>query len=751
MLDIPRLLAHELALTPAQIAQALQLRAEGGTVPFIARYRKERTGEMNETQLSDLFEQFDYLTDLEARRVAILASIEEQGKLTEELRHAIEACRVKAELEDLYLPYRPKKRTRATVAKEKGLEPLARWIEAANAPGMPSADLTAEAARYVSQEKGVGTPDEALAGAGDILAEEWSERADLRAHLRASTMERGVIASQVKKEFPVGTTKFEMYRDYRSPLKQIQAHNVLALFRGETQKVLAVGIEVDEAAILAWLEAQEIRAAAAPVRAFLRGVLTDAYRRLLRPAIAGDVRQMKKEESDRESILTFAANIRELLLASPAGMRPTLGVDPGFRTGCKTVVIDRTGKFIVARTLQPHKSAAERSQAAAAVRELIREHAVELIAIGNGTASRETDLFVAEAIAGIDPKPVRIVVSEAGASVYSASKVALSEFPDLDVTVRGAISIGRRLQDPLAELVKIDPRSIGVGQYQHDVDQKLLRKKLEETVESCVNYVGVDVNTASRELLRHVAGVTTTVADNIVAFRNERGPFRSRAELREVPKLGPKTFEQAAGFLRIRGGDAPLDGTAVHPESYEIAERIVRDLHVPLEEIPRHPELLKSIDLRRYVTDDVGEPTLRDILDELQKPGRDPRASFIAPAFNEAITDIKDLRPGMVLEGIVTNVANFGAFVDIGVHQDGLVHVSQLADRFVKDPKEVVRVGQIVTVRVLEVQEQQKRIGLSMKREAGRGAGVTGAAKGKAKSKEPVFTLEDLKARFNSR
>jgi protein Tex len=748
-MNILELLAQELSLGPNQIQNALSLFAEGGTVPFIARYRKERTGEMNEVQLRALLERHTYLTELEERKAAILKSIDEQGKLTEELKSKIVACLQKTELEDLYLPYKPKKRTRATIAREKGLEPLASFVQSMNAVDVLAADLDAEAARYISEELGVLSGEDALQGASDILAEEVSEKAELRQHLRDYMMNEGFFVSRIKEEFPEGTTKFEMYRDYRVRVKDIAPHNMLALRRGEAEGVLIFTIEFASEVVSAYLESKEIFATAANVRRFYQAMLVDAFERLMKTTLIGEVRLEKKIAADRESVGTFEANFRELLLASPAGMKPTLGVDPGFRTGCKVAAVDRTGKLLEYVTVNPHKSGGERAQAAETLKKLIQKHGIELIAIGNGTAGRETEAFVAEVFAQIDKKPIKVIVSEAGASVYSASEVAIEEFPDLDLTARGAISIARRLQDPLAELVKIDPKSIGVGQYQHDVDQKLLKQKLDDTVESCVNYVGVDLNLASKQLLSFVAGVSSSVAKNVVAYRNEHGAFRNRKELLEVPKFGPKTFEQAAGFLRIRNGDSPLDNTAVHPESYFIVEKMAQDLGVPLDGITKNPARFSAIDLKRYATEEVGEPTLRDIVAELEKPGRDPRAEFRYATFREEVKEIKDLVVGMELEGIVTNVANFGAFVDIGVHQDGLVHVSQLADRFVDDPKKVIKVGQIVKVRVLEVKEPLKRISLSMK-SASRPAKLQVREKKAAPPPErKIPSVQDLMTKFN--
>lgn len=715
MLNIPQHLATELSLKPFQVSNALELLAEGATVPFIARYRKERTGEMTETQLRELFDRYVYLTELEERKQSILQAIAQQDKLTPELQTQIENCLQKTELEDLYLPFRPKRRTRATIAREKELEPLADWLQSLNQPGVAVKSLSEEAAKYISQEKGVATVADALKGASDILAEVVADKAVHRAYLRDYLMESGFLVSRVKGDPAEGSTRFEMYRNYRAKVKTIPPHNLLALYRGEAEDILAVELEFDEEAALAYLESREVRTKAPVLRQFYREMLKDAFNRLMKTSLINEVRAAKKQEADVESIKTFEANLRELLLASPAGMKPTLAIDPGFRTGCKVAVLDQTAKFLEYQTIFPHQAANQRQEAARILVHLIQKYGIELIAIGNGTAGRETDEFVAEVLATLERQPIKVMVNEAGASVYSASPVAIAEFPDQDVTVRGAISIGRRLQDPLAELVKIDPKSIGVGQYQHDVDQKLLKKKLDETVESCVNYVGVDLNTASRELLTFVSGITPTIANNIVAYRNENGAFRDRRQLLKVAKLGPKAFEQAAGFLRIRDGNNPLDNTAVHPESYPVVEAIAADLNLPLTQISEIARRLKSTDLKKYVTDKVGEPTLRDILAELEKPGRDPRAEFRYATFKAGVKEISDLQVGMELEGVVTNVANFGAFVDIGVHQDGLVHISQLADRFVSDPKQIVKVGQVVKVKVLEVNEALKRISLSMR------------------------------------
>ncbi len=753
MLDIQKILAQELSLASIQIKNALELFLEGATVPFIAQYRKERTGEMNEIQLRDLFDRFSYLSELEDRKKTILQSIEEQGKLTDELRIKIEECLQKAELEDLYLPYKPKKRTRATIAREKGLEPLAEFIKENNSPEARQVLLEKEAEKYLSEEKGVATIEEALHGASDIIAEETSEKADHRQHIRDFMMAEGMFVSRVKDEFPVGTTKYEMYRDFKVKVSEIKPHNMLALRRGETEGVLWFEVECDEQRIIDYLAEKEIHAGAENVVEFLKETVRESYDRLMKTTLIGEVRLEKKSYSDAESIKTFGDNLRELLLSSPAGMKPTLGIDPGFRTGCKVAAISDTGKFLEYTPIFPHHSEAQRKEAAKSVLEFIEKYKIELIAIGNGTASRETDEFMNEVLDSMKTKnkPIKVIVNESGASVYSASPIAIDEFPDLDVTVRGAISIARRLQDPLAELVKIDPKSIGVGQYQHDVDQKLLKTKLGETVESCVNFVGVDLNLASKELLSYVSGINVGVAKNIIQYRNDHGAFKNREELRVVPKLGPKAFEQAAGFLRIRDGENPLDNTAVHPESYTIVEKIAGDLKIPLEKITHASDKIKSIDLKNYITDSIGEPTLRDILAELEKPGRDPRQEFRYATFKEGIKEIKDLAPGMELEGVVTNVANFGAFVDIGVHQDGLVHVSQMADRYTADPKQIVKVGQVVKVKVLEVNEQLKRISLTMKISPTPQPVQKPAGTPKEKKKEKEPTIDDLINKFKNR
>ena len=714
MLNLVQLLADELSLKTSQIQAALDLFAEGATVPFIARYRKERTDSMDEIQLRSLDERFAYLTELQDRKKTILESIESQGKLTDDLKRKIDTTLLKTELEDLYLPYRPKRRTRATIAKERSLEPLADWIKTLNQPNAPTADLTQEATKYIDLEKGVKTAEEALAGASDILAEEIADRAELRSHLREFFLKTGLFISHLKDGHPEGTTKFEMYRKYNAKVSAIAPHNLLAICRGETEGIVVCDFTFENEYVDQYLESNIIRTKNPAVRSFYVFMLKDSFTRLMKTSLITEVRNQKKLEADIESIKTFETNLRELLLSAPAGMKPTLAIDPGFRSGCKVSVLDTTGKFLEYQAVFPHTGDRLRKEAVMMLKKLIEKYKIELIAIGNGTASRETDEFVTEVFALLETTPVKVMVNESGASIYSASDVAINEFPDLDITVRGAISIGRRLQDPLAELVKIDPKSIGVGQYQHDVDQKLLKRKLDDTVESCVNFVGVDLNTASKELLTFVSGINATVANNVVQYRNENGAFLDRKTLLKVAKLGPKAYEQAAGFLRIRDGKNPLDNTAVHPERYKLVEAIAKDLKVSLSETQQIAEQLKAT-IKNYVTETIGEPTLRDIISELEKPGRDPRAQFTYATFREDIKEMRDLAIGMELEGVVTNVANFGAFVDLGVHQDGLIHVSQMADRFISDPNEVVKVGQVVKVRVIEINLGLKRIALSMR------------------------------------
>lgn len=744
MIDIQKLLSEELTLELWQVSNTLSLKEEGATLPFIARYRKERTGNLDELVLRDLFDRFEYLTELEERKLTILNSIQEQGKLTDELREKIENCKVKNELEDLYLPFKPKKRTRATIAKEKGLEPLALLIKEHNLQSSPALDLQVAAEAFVSIEKGVTNTKEALAGASDIIAEEISEVAEIRSWIRDYFLLSGTIESKIKDEFEVGTTKYETYRDFKIKVKDITPHAMLAIRRGETEGVLSFDLQFDDEEVLGYIERRIILSRQENLLTFLKATVKDSFNRLMKNSLIGEVRLMKKITADEESIKVFESNLRQILLSAPAGQKPVLGIDPGFRTGCKVAVVDDTGKYLEYKPIFPFNSSYEKKDAEDYLIKMINKYEIELIAIGNGTAGRETDAFVKDLLEKLERKPMKVMVSEAGASVYSASKVAAEEFPDLDLTVRGAISIARRLQDPLAELVKIDPKSIGVGQYQHDVDQKLLKKKLEETVESCVNYVGVDLNNASKELLTYVSGISPKLAENIVTWRNENGKFRSRRQLLKVAKFGDKTFEQAAGFLRIRDGENILDNTAVHPESYHIVEKLLKDLNIPVSEITKNSKLIKSVDLKKYTDEKVGELTLLDIIAELEKPGRDPRESFKYALFKEGINEIKDLRQGMELEGVVTNITNFGAFVDIGVHQDGLVHISEIANQFIKDATKVLKVGQIVKVVVLDVNEKLKRINLSIKQAQGKGIDVA-----KKKPDNPKYSIQDLMGKFS--
>ncbi len=743
MNEINKIIEQEFKLKEWQVANLLLLKSEGATIPFIARYRKEKTGELDENIIRDIFDRYDYIEELNDRKATILKSIEEQGKLTDELKKKIEDTLNKTELEDLYLPYKPKRRTRATIAKENGLEPLAISIKEANIANS-IIDLQAEAQKYIDENKNVTTTADALKGAGDIIAEEVSENADYRAWIRDFIFRTGNFKAEIKAEFPEGSTKYETYRNYETPIREIKSHNMLALRRGEAEDVINLAITFDDELVHEYLNSKQIVSSHANMIEFLRPVIKDAFNRLMKISIMSELRLLRKEDADVESINVFEENLRQLLLSSPAGMKPTLGVDPGFRTGCKLSVIDETGKFIKYENIHPFQSLGEKTQAMRIVTSLINEYNIELIAIGNGTAGRETDEFIGEVLDKMERKPIKITVNESGASIYSASKVANEEFPDLDLTIRGAISIARRLQDPLAELVKIDPKSIGVGQYQHDVDQKLLKKKLEETVSSCVNYVGVNLNTASKELLMYVSGINEQVAKTIVEYRNSNGAFKNRKELMKVPRFGDKKFEQAAGFLRIVDGDNPLDNTAVHPESYYIVEKIAKEVDLNLKNLNSESEKIKNVNLNQFVDEKIGLPTLRDIMNELAKPGRDPRAEFKYAQFDTSIKEIKDLKIGMELEGVITNITNFGAFADIGVHQDGLIHVSEMANRFISNPTEVVKVGQIVKVKVLDVNEGLKRINLSMKFNA-----PAAKSKPKPKASDTKATLQDLVNKFN--
>jgi protein Tex len=720
--DFSHKIAIELNLQPRQVAAALALFDEGATIPFVARYRKEATGGLDEVQLRDIQDRADYLEELEERREAILKSIDEQGKLDDELRARINAAETKQALEDLYLPYKPKRRTRATIARERGLEPLAEliWDGAAS-----DADAEAAAAAYVDAAKEVADVAAALQGARDILAERVAEDAEMRAWVRDRTRAAGSVTSRARnRHADPATSKFADYFEFSQKLTEIPSHRVLAIRRGEADEELSWSIDAPVDELVAGLGERVV--ADRNARRMLAQLAEDAYRRLLAPSIEVELRLELKQRADEDAIGIFGMNLEQLLLGAPAGGRTVLGLDPGFRTGTKVAVVSNTGAVLDTTTLYLHQE----DNFARSVARLVQQYGVELIAIGNGTASRETEALVKRVLRDVDmpQKPKVVVVNEAGASVYSASDVAREEFPDLDVSLRGAPSIARRLQDPLAELVKIDPKSIGVGQYQHDVNQSRLKKRLDEVVESCVNRVGVEINTASVPLLSYVAGVGPALAKNIVSARDQRGGFRSRRELMEVPRLGAKAFEQAAGFLRVRDGAHPLDATAVHPERYSLVERMAADLGVSVSELIRNDAVIDRIELSKYVSADVGMPTLRDIVEELRKPGRDPRDEFELPAFRDDVMEVRDLQAGMRLEGVVTNLVAFGAFVDIGVHQDGLIHVSQLADRFVKDPADVVKVGQKVTVTVMSVDLERNRIALSMKKQPAAGAAGQPAA-----------------------
>lgn len=702
-------IARELNLQPPQVAATARLFADGATVPFIARYRKEVTGSLDEVAISNIRERLLGLAELDQRREAILKSLEERNLLTDELKSAVTKATTLAGLEDIYQPYRPKRRTRAMIAREKGLEPLADAIF----NGQASLDPLAAAVPYVSTEKGVESPQAALAGARDVIAERVSDDALARQKMRSIYANSGLIRSKVMTDKAEEAAKYKDYFDWSEPLSKVPSHRLLAMRRGEEEGFLILRMQPPEEQALAELEPLFVKAPGKPAGEEVRLAVQDGYRRLLGPAMEVEMRLETKKKADLEAIRIFAENLRELLLAPPLGRKNVLAIDPGFRTGCKVVCLDRQGQLLHNDVIYPSQSAGEIREAAETLKKLCTKFQIEAVAIGNGTAGRETEAFVRALKL---PSTISIVmVNESGASIYSASEVAREEFPMHDVTVRGAVSIGRRLMDPLAELVKLDPKSIGVGQYQHDVDQRALKNSLDDVVMSCVNGVGVELNTASKQLLSYVSGLGPTLAANIVEFRNTKGPFRARKQLLEVPRLGAKAFEQAAGFLRIRDAENPLDASAVHPESYGVVESMASDSGCTIPDLMRNPALQQKIALQRYVTETVGLPTLKDILTELAKPGRDPRQKFEVFAFQEGVDKIEDLKPGMKLPGIVTNVTAFGAFVDIGVHQDGLVHVSQLADRFVKDPAEVVKVQQRVTVTVVDVDLPRKRVALSMK------------------------------------
>jgi len=712
------------------LVATVDLLDEGGTVPFIARYRKEATGNLDEVQIRAIEEKLAYFRELEDRRDTVLRTIEQQGKLTDDLRNRILATFDRSELEDLYLPYKPKRRTKATIAREKGLEPLALYLWTQEPAPQPLAEL---AATFISAEKGVASADEALEGARHIVAETISENADFRKALRQMMFNEAAIVSAKTDGAVDEQEKFKMYYEYREPVAKIPSHRMLAIRRGEAENILYFNIELSAERPLSYLKSKVLRQPG-EWTPHLDLAVQDSYKRLLNLSIQSEVRLELKQNADVEAIRVFRENLENLLLSPPAGQIAVLGIDPGIRTGCKIAVVDETGKFLDHSVIYPHQPRNDFAGSARILKELMAKFNVRAVAIGNGTASRETDAFVRDFFRqeGL-ADAFSVTVNESGASIYSASDIARQEFPDLDLTVRGAISIARRLQDPLAELVKIDPKSIGVGQYQHDVDQGLLQKSLETVIESCVNRVGVDLNTASWALLRYVAGISERTAQKIVEYRNDHGKFRSRVQLTAVAGVGPKTFEQAAGFLRIRG-ENPLDNTAVHPESYPVVEQIAKARSTSIPELISKPELLSHVKKEDL---SVGVYTLNDILEELKKPGRDPRDKFVAPKFDDDVKELADLKPGMALEGVVTNVTKFGAFVDVGVHQDGLVHISELSNRYIKEPSEAVKVGQIVRVQVLSADVKNKRIALSIK------ALLAPAQKAVPKQAPPPAQLDD--------
>lgn len=726
-------IADLLNINSKDVTATVRLLDEGATVPFISRYRKEATGSLDEVQIIQIRDEIERLRQLEQRKESVLKSIESQGKLSEELRQKITDAETLSSVEDLYLPYKPRRRTKATIAREKGLEPLALFILEQN-----NQAVFEEAEKYLSTEKEVSSVLDALQGARDIIAEMLSEDAIVRESMRDLFKKQGIIKSRVIRGKEEAGEKFEDYFEWEEKLMNCPSHRLLAMRRGEKEDILILDIVIDNDEALAMIEKKYIKSRGETATQ-IKEAIEDGYKRLLQPSIEAEMRVLTKQQADEKAILVFADNLRELLLSSPLGQKTILALDPGFKSGCKVVVLNKEGKLLEDTVIYPHEPQRRTVEAEMVILAYCQRHQIEAIAIGNGTASRETEQF----IRNIDvlPKSIPvIVVSEAGASVYSASDVAREEFPDKDVTVRGAVSIGRRLADPLAELVKIDPKSIGVGQYQHDVDQNLLKNKLDEVVASCVNAVGVELNTASKELLSYVSGIGPALAQNIVTYRNSMGAFQSRKHLLEVPRMGEKVFEQCAGFLRISQSNHPLDKSAVHPESYHIVEKMAADLNCGIDQLMENKDLRKKINLNTYVTEQVGLPTLKDILSELEKPGRDPRKSFELFSFDENVHEIRDLREGMRLPGIVTNVTNFGAFVDIGVHQDGLVHISQLADEFVDDPNKIVKVGQKVWVNVTEVDEKRKRIALSMKGEMQ----MPKTAKAKVAVKEEQYDPNDI-------
>ncbi|MFP3975503.1 MAG: Tex family protein [Chloroflexota bacterium] len=701
-------IADEMGIVAQQVRAVEDLLGEGASVPFVARYRKERTGSLDEVIITEIRDRLEQLRALDSRRESILKSLDEQGQLTDELRSAVESAGTMAELEDIYLPYRPKRRTRATIAREKGLEPLAQTLFAQDS----ATDLQEAASEFINEENGVASVDDALAGARDIIAEWVNEDAKTRQTMRQLFGREGVLYSKVVKGKDEEGAKYRDYFDWQESVAKVPGHRVLAMFRGEKEGYLKLSIRPSEEKALALLQRRFVKDNNASSMQVSVAV-EDSYARLLVPSMETDTRQTIKERADAEALRVFANNLRETLMASPMGQKATLAIDPGYRTGCKVVCLDRQGVLLHNTTIYLEQSDSKTEQAKETILDLVKRFDIEAIAIGNGTASRETETFVRGL--GLPEKVAVVMVNESGASVYSASEAAREEFPDYDLTVRGAVSIGRRLMDPLAELVKIAPKSIGVGQYQHDVDQGKLKTTLDDVVMRCVNEVGVEVNTASKQLLAYVSGLGPALAKNIVTHRNQNGPFRSRDEIKKVPRLGARAFEQAAGFLRIHNADNPLDASAVHPESYYIVERMTKDLNCTVTELMSSEGLRRQVNPELYAGDDVGLPTLNDIMVELGKPGRDPRERFEPFSFAAGITLIDHLAPNMRLPGIVTNVTNFGAFVDIGVHQDGLVHISELSDGFVKNPADIVRVNQKVTVTVLAVDRERNRISLSMK------------------------------------
>ncbi|MCE5186568.1 MAG: RNA-binding transcriptional accessory protein [Planctomycetaceae bacterium] len=732
--DFFQLVAAELSIKTSQVEAVAKLLAEEATVPFIARYRKELTGSLDEVAITHVRDRLVQLAELTQRKLTILKSLTDRGLLTDALKAQVDAAQTMTVLEDVYLPYRPKRRTRATVAREKGLEPLSVFLLQQD----ESADPLKEAEKFIDREKGVEDVEQTLAGARDILAEQFTEDMTARERIRELYFKHGVFVSKVIKDKESDGRKYENYFDWKEPVGSAPSHRVLAMRRGEKEGFLTLRVEVPEEQACAILRTLFVKNSG-PCAAHVQAALEDGFKRLLSASMETEVRLETKKRADTEAIRIFAENLQQLLMASPLGQKRVLGVDPGFRTGCKIVLLNEQGKLLGHDVIFPHQSAGQTQKEAEKLKVLCREFKIEAIAIGNGTAGRETETFFRGL--GLGSEVAIVMVNESGASVYSASEAAREEFSEEDITVRGAVSIGRRLMDPLAELVKIDPKSIGVGQYQHDVDQGQLKQGLDDTVISCVNKVGVEVNTASKQLLMFVSGLGPQLAQKIVEYRNAHGPFHSRKNLTEVPRLGSRAFEQAAGFLRIRGSENPLDGSAVHPESYGVVESMAADLKCSVSDLMQNDVLRRQIDLKKYVTDTVGLPTLTDIMSELAKPGRDPREKFEVFAFAEGISKIEDLKPGMKLPGIITNITAFGAFVDIGVHQDGLVHISEMSDGFVKDPADVVKVHQKVQVTVLEVDLEKRRIKLSMK-----GHGPKPAAAAKSQEKKPASPKKGQKA-----